>query len=144
MRREQPHGTTRQTRHKNIHDGRGRTNVETQILRDVADDRMPGVLALCVDVIQRAGVFDFAEDRLEQRRLAGAVWSDQRSQLPAMDVEIDVVENDQIARADAEMFNARAADFRAIVGSRGAVMKNRLKNFDHSSIDDYITSIKNF
>ena len=39
-----------------------------------------------------------------------------------MDVKVDIVEDDQITRSNAEMFNASAADLGAIVGVGSAMV----------------------
>ena len=136
MRRKQPDRSAREASHEKIHDRCGRADVETQILRHVADDGVTGMFAFGIDVMKCAGVIDFAEDCLQQCRLTGTVRSDQCRQLSAMDVKIDVVEDDQLPRADAEMFNASATDFGAIVGRRGD-----LKIAIHSFRRDYITTL---
>ena len=122
MRRKKPYRSSREASHEEIHDRSGCAHIETQVLRHVADDGVTGMFAFCIDVMKCAGVIDFAEDCFQQCRLTGTVRTDQCRQLPAMDVEIDVVEDDQLPRADAEVFDARATDFCAIVGCGSSVM----------------------
>ena len=90
------------------------------------------MLTFCVDVVQSAGVFDFAEYSFKEGRFTGAVGTDQGSQLTAMNVEIYVVEDDEVAGSNAEVLNPRATDLRAIIGRRRPMVYNRFENIDHS------------
>ena len=78
---------------------------------------MTRVLALRIDVVELACMRHLAEDGFEKRALASAVRPDERRELAAMDVDVDVVEDGQPADLDREVLDLRAAELLA-VGAR--------------------------
>ena len=62
-----------------------------------------------------------AEDGLEKRALAGAIRPDERRELAAVDVDVDVVKDGQPTDLDREVLDLRAAELLA-VGARGGMM----------------------
>ena len=62
-----------------------------------------------------------AENGLEERALAGAVRPDERRELAAVDVDVDVVKDGQSTDLDREVLDLRAAELLA-VGARGGMM----------------------
>ena len=59
--------------------------------------------------------------------LSRAVRADQRGQLAAVDMQVDVVENREASGFDAEILNLRAAELRAVVAGRRMMMQDGLE-----------------
>ena len=81
-------------------------------------------------------VFHLSQQRADERRLARAVRADERGQLAAMDVQVDVVQKLLIARRYAQVIDLDAAEpARRMAGAvhmrvTGVVMHNlRLNRF---------------
>ena len=81
-------------------------------------------------------VFHLSQQRADERRLARAVRADERGQLAAMDVQVDVVQKLLIARRYAQVIDLDAAEpARCMAGAvhmrvTGVVMRNlRLNRF---------------
>ena len=75
---------------------------------------MPGVLPLGIDIVQRPRMRHLTENRLQQRALAGAIRPDQRRQLAAMDMQVDMRKNIQAPDMDGEILDLRTAKLRAV------------------------------
>ena len=112
---QQPDRAAREARHEDILDARRRAHVEAQILRHIADDGMARVLALRIDIVERSRVRHLAEDGAQQRALARAVRTDERRELPAVDMEMHMLEDRQAPDANREIIDFRAAEFRAVL-----------------------------
>ena len=62
-------------------------------------------------------VFPLAENRADERRFSRAVGTNQRDNLTAVHVQIDIVQNDLRADSDRQVFNFEAAGIFAAAGS---------------------------
>ena len=76
---------------------------------------MARVLALRIDIVERSRVRHLAEDGAQQRALARAVRTDERRELPAVNMEMHMLENRQAPDADREIIDFRATEFRAVL-----------------------------
>ena len=88
---------------------------------------MARVLALGIDVMKLACMRHLAEDGFQKCALSRAVRADQRGQLAAVDMQVDVVENREASGFDAEILNLRAAELRAVVAGRRMMMQDGLE-----------------
>lgn len=73
------------------------------------------MLALGVDIAQLSRMRKFTQYTAQQRRFPGAVRSDERRQLTAVDVYIHIAENFQITGMSGKIFDFGAAQFSAVI-----------------------------
>lgn len=107
--RAKPDRALRQARHKDIHDARRRTDIKPQVLRYITDDRMARMLAFGIDIVKFSLMRHLAKNRLQKRTLACTVRPDYRGQLAAMNMDIDVFKNRQMANFYGKILDSGAA-----------------------------------
>ena len=130
---DRPFGKRRGHEIRNRH--RGGT-VEFELLGHVARAHVRRRPAVRGQMADDALVFHLSQQRADERRLARAVRADERGQLAAMDVQVDVVQKLLIARRYAQVIDLDAAEpARRMAGAvhmrvTGVVMRNlRLNRF---------------
>jgi hypothetical protein len=113
-------GTAADAAREQVEHAHGIAAVEGRALRHVADAQLARAAPRGVEG-DAALVLALAEDALEKRRLARAVGADQGDDLPAVHVQVHVVEDRVRADADGQILNLETA--RAVAAARVVVGK---------------------
>ena len=117
LRRPEKGRTPEDAAGEKIHNAHRVAAVKGRALRHVADTelRLRAVGGVEGDL---ALIFPLTEDGADERRFARTVRADERDHLPAVHVQVDVIQNGVAADMDGQVFNFQAAGVAAVACMR--------------------------